>query len=91
MKEVSGREFARILEKNGWKLARIRGSHHVYIKEGRTERISLFSLMRSLGGYMARGISCPSAVRKTSLSYSSTDLPKWDICQALRCCDSIVT
>ena len=41
MKEVSGKEFARILEKNGWKLARIRGSHHVYIKEGRTERISL--------------------------------------------------
>jgi predicted RNA binding protein YcfA (HicA-like mRNA interferase family) len=41
MKEVSGRELARILEKNGWRLARIRGSHHVYIKEGRTERISL--------------------------------------------------
>jgi len=41
MKEVSGRELARILEKNGWKLARIRGSHHVYIKEGRIERISI--------------------------------------------------
>ena len=41
MKEVSGRELARILEKNGWKLARIRGSHHVHIKEGRIERISV--------------------------------------------------
>jgi predicted RNA binding protein YcfA (HicA-like mRNA interferase family) len=41
MKEVSGRDLARILEKNGWKLARIRGSHHVYIKEGRIERISV--------------------------------------------------
>jgi predicted RNA binding protein YcfA (HicA-like mRNA interferase family) len=34
MKQVSGKGFARILEKNGWKLARIRGSHHVYVKEG---------------------------------------------------------
>ena len=34
MKEVSGKELARILEKDGWKLARIRGSHHIYIKEG---------------------------------------------------------
>ena len=41
MKEVSGRDLARILEKNGWKLARIRGSHHVYIKEGQIERISV--------------------------------------------------
>jgi predicted RNA binding protein YcfA (HicA-like mRNA interferase family) len=41
MKEISGKELARILEKNGWRLARIRGSHHVYIKEGRIERISV--------------------------------------------------
>jgi len=41
MKEVSGRELSRILEKDGWKLARIRGSHHIYIKEGRIERISV--------------------------------------------------
>jgi predicted RNA binding protein YcfA (HicA-like mRNA interferase family) len=41
MKQVSGKGFARILEKNGWKLARIRGSHHVYVKEGRIERISV--------------------------------------------------
>jgi len=41
MKVTSGKELARILEKNGWKLARIRGSHHVYIKEGRIERISI--------------------------------------------------
>jgi len=41
MKEVSGGELARPLEKDGWKLARIRGSHHVYIKEGRIDRISI--------------------------------------------------
>jgi predicted RNA binding protein YcfA (HicA-like mRNA interferase family) len=41
MKEVSGRELARILERDGWKPARVRGSHHVYIKEGHIERISV--------------------------------------------------
>jgi len=41
MKSLSGKDFAKILEKNGWKLARIQGSHHIYIKKGRKERISL--------------------------------------------------
>lgn len=41
MKSISGKEFAKILEKNNWKLARVNGSHHIYIKEGRTERISV--------------------------------------------------
>jgi predicted RNA binding protein YcfA (HicA-like mRNA interferase family) len=41
MRSVSGRDLARILERNGWTLARIHGSHHIYVKEGRRERISL--------------------------------------------------
>jgi len=41
MKSVSGKDFAKILKKNGWKLARIQGSHHIYMKNGRKERISL--------------------------------------------------
>ena len=41
MKSISGKEFAKILKKNGWKLARIQGSHHIYIKQGYKERISL--------------------------------------------------
>jgi predicted RNA binding protein YcfA (HicA-like mRNA interferase family) len=41
MKSVSGKEFARVLEKNGWQLARITGSHHIYVKPGRMERISV--------------------------------------------------
>jgi predicted RNA binding protein YcfA (HicA-like mRNA interferase family) len=41
MKNLSGKEFAKIIEKNGWKLARVHGSHHIYIKENRLERISL--------------------------------------------------
>jgi predicted RNA binding protein YcfA (HicA-like mRNA interferase family) len=41
MKTVSGRELCKILEKNGWSLKTIHGSHHVYMKEGRKERISV--------------------------------------------------
>ncbi len=41
MKSISGKEFAKLLEKEGWKLKRIKGSHHVYIKTGNPARISL--------------------------------------------------
>ena len=41
MKAVSGKEFARILEKKGWILKRINGSHHIFIKEGVQARISV--------------------------------------------------
>ena len=33
MKSVSGKKLAKILEKNGWQLARVKGSHHRYRKE----------------------------------------------------------
>jgi predicted RNA binding protein YcfA (HicA-like mRNA interferase family) len=39
MKQVSGKDFIRILQKRGWMLKRINGSHHIFIKEGRQERI----------------------------------------------------
>ena len=39
MKQVSGKEFIRLVQKRGWMLKRISGSHHVFIKEGRQERI----------------------------------------------------
>ena len=41
MKSISGRDFARLLERNDWRLARVKGSHHVYTKEGHTARISV--------------------------------------------------
>jgi predicted RNA binding protein YcfA (HicA-like mRNA interferase family) len=41
MKSVTGKDFAKILKKNGWKLARIQGSHHIYTKKGQKERRSL--------------------------------------------------
>ncbi len=41
MKAVSGREFARIVERHGWRLLRIKGSHHIYGKQGSTVRLSI--------------------------------------------------
>jgi predicted RNA binding protein YcfA (HicA-like mRNA interferase family) len=41
MKSISGKDLCRILEKKGWLLKKIHGSHHVYMKSGRTERISV--------------------------------------------------
>lgn len=41
MKAVSGKDFAKILEKKGWELRRIHGSHHIYAKAGHPARISV--------------------------------------------------
>jgi predicted RNA binding protein YcfA (HicA-like mRNA interferase family) len=41
MKSISGKDLCKILEKKGWELKNIHGSHHVYIKAGRKERISV--------------------------------------------------
>lgn len=41
MKTVTGKEFAKLLEKKGWILKRINGSHHIYKHPSKTEIISL--------------------------------------------------
>jgi predicted RNA binding protein YcfA (HicA-like mRNA interferase family) len=41
MKSVSGKDFAKVLERNGWSLLRIKGSHHIYGKAGSDVRISV--------------------------------------------------
>jgi predicted RNA binding protein YcfA (HicA-like mRNA interferase family) len=41
MKQISGKEFCRILENKGWYLKRINGSHHIYCKENYNARISV--------------------------------------------------
>jgi predicted RNA binding protein YcfA (HicA-like mRNA interferase family) len=41
MKSVSGKELARHLEKDGWALLRVRGSHHIYGKSGSIVRLSV--------------------------------------------------
>jgi len=41
MKTISGREFARMVERHGWQLLRINGSHHIYGKPDSVARLSI--------------------------------------------------
>jgi predicted RNA binding protein YcfA (HicA-like mRNA interferase family) len=41
MKSVSGRELARMVERHGWRLLRVSGSHHIYGKAGSVVRLSI--------------------------------------------------
>ncbi len=41
MKQIAGKDIAGLLAAKGWELKRIHGSHHVYAKTGRPERISV--------------------------------------------------
>lgn len=41
MRQLSGRALARLVERRGWRLLRVNGSHHVYGKEGSIVRLSI--------------------------------------------------
>ena len=41
MKAISGKDFAKILERHGWSLLRVQGSHHIYGKAGSDVRSSV--------------------------------------------------
>jgi len=41
MRAISGKELAKILERHGWTLKRVQGSHHIYGKEGSIVRLSV--------------------------------------------------
>jgi predicted RNA binding protein YcfA (HicA-like mRNA interferase family) len=41
MKPISGRDLAKAVERNGWTLLRVHGSHHIYGKEGSDVRLSI--------------------------------------------------
>ncbi len=36
---MTGKELIKLLERNGWKLDRINGSHHIMVKDNLTESI----------------------------------------------------
>ncbi len=38
---MKGKKFARLLEKHGWQLKRVSGSHHIYAKAGNPARLSV--------------------------------------------------
>lgn len=39
MKQISGKALCRLLEQQGWELKRINGSHHIFVMQGRPERL----------------------------------------------------
>ncbi len=41
MRAISGPEFARLIERHGWRLLRVAGSHHIYGKAGSIARLSI--------------------------------------------------
>lgn len=41
MRPLTGRASGRLLERHGWSLLRVSGSHHVYGRPGRIERLSV--------------------------------------------------
>jgi predicted RNA binding protein YcfA (HicA-like mRNA interferase family) len=41
MKAISGKDLIKILERHGWELLRISGSHHIYGKPGSIVRLSV--------------------------------------------------
>jgi predicted RNA binding protein YcfA (HicA-like mRNA interferase family) len=41
MRSVSGKEFVKILERHGWSLLRVQGSHHIHGRAGSDVRLSV--------------------------------------------------
>jgi predicted RNA binding protein YcfA (HicA-like mRNA interferase family) len=39
VKQISGKDFIRLIQKRGWILQRVNGSHHIFTKAGQQERI----------------------------------------------------
>ena len=41
MKSISGRDLARLVERRGWRLLRVSGSHHIYGRPETPVRLSI--------------------------------------------------
>ena len=41
MKSLAGKDLARVVERHGWQLLRVHGSHHIYGKPGNIVRLSI--------------------------------------------------
>jgi predicted RNA binding protein YcfA (HicA-like mRNA interferase family) len=59
MKTCTGRDFIRVLEREGWHLLCVHGSHHVYVKEGSDAKLPILvhdktTLKRGLLTYLLK-------------------------------------
>ena len=41
MKPLSGKDLCKLVEKHGWQLLRVQGSHHIYGRPGTIVRLSI--------------------------------------------------
>jgi len=41
MKQISGKDLCRALDRHGWQLLRVTGSHHIYGRAGSVVRLSV--------------------------------------------------
>jgi len=41
LKTISSKKFCKLIERKGWELKRINGSHYIYAKAGENARISI--------------------------------------------------
>ena len=41
MKQITGKELAKMIEDRGWQLSRVKGSHHIYKHSHHKEHISI--------------------------------------------------
>jgi predicted RNA binding protein YcfA (HicA-like mRNA interferase family) len=41
MRQISGKDLIRVVERHGWTLLRVTGSHHIYGKQGSVVRLSI--------------------------------------------------
>jgi predicted RNA binding protein YcfA (HicA-like mRNA interferase family) len=41
MRALTGRELCKLVERKGWSLLRVNGSHHIYGREGSRVRLSV--------------------------------------------------
>jgi len=39
LKQVSGKDFSKAIQRNGWICVLVKGSHHIFTKTGHRERI----------------------------------------------------
>jgi predicted RNA binding protein YcfA (HicA-like mRNA interferase family) len=41
MKAISGKRMCKLLEAKGWTLARVTGSHHIFVRQGSNLRVTV--------------------------------------------------
>jgi predicted RNA binding protein YcfA (HicA-like mRNA interferase family) len=68
MKSVSGKEMCKALERAGWRLIRIRSSHHIYHRVGAPRPVPVpVHGNRTLQGKLQRAIMKEAGLRESEL------------------------